>query len=42
MPYLQDAEHVGDQDLAQFFREVLRTYRQLAERGKALLRQRLR
>jgi hypothetical protein len=40
--YLQDAEHAGDQDLAQFFREVQGTYRQLADRGKTLLRQRLR
>jgi hypothetical protein len=41
-PYLQDAEHAGDQDLAQFFRKVQGTYRQLADLGKALLRQRLR
>jgi hypothetical protein len=40
--YLQDAEHAGDQELAQFFREVQGTYRQLADRGKTLLRQRLR
>jgi hypothetical protein len=40
--YLQDVEHAGDQALAQFFREVQGTYRQLADRGKALLRQRLR
>jgi hypothetical protein len=40
--YLQDAEQAGDQDLAQFFREVQGTYRQLADRGKTLLRQRLR
>jgi hypothetical protein len=40
--YLQDAEHAGDQELAQFFREVRGTYRQLADRGKTLLRQRLR
>ncbi len=40
--YLQDAEQAGDQDLAQFFREVQGTYRQLADRSKTLLRQRLR
>jgi hypothetical protein len=40
--YLRDAEHAGDQELAQFFLEVQGTYQQLAERGKALLRQRLR
>lgn len=39
--YLQDAEHAGDQELAQFFREVQGTYRQLADRSKTLLRQRL-
>jgi hypothetical protein len=40
--YLQDAEQAGDQELAQFFREVQGTYRQVGDRGKALLRQRLR
>jgi hypothetical protein len=40
--YLQDAEQAGDQDLAQFFREVQGAYRQLGDRGKTLLRQRLR
>jgi hypothetical protein len=40
--YLQDAEHAGDQDLAQFFREGQGTYRRLADRSKGLLRQRLR
>jgi hypothetical protein len=40
--YLQDAEQAGDQDLVQFFRDVQGTYRQLAARGKTLLRQRLR
>jgi uncharacterized protein (DUF2267 family) len=39
--YLQDAEQAGDQELIQFFREAHGTYRQLAERGKGLLRQRL-
>jgi hypothetical protein len=40
--YLQDSEQAGDQDLVQFFRDVQGTYRQLADRGKTLLRQRLR
>jgi hypothetical protein len=40
--YLQDAEQAGDQELAQFFQEVQGTYRQLGDRSKALLRQRLR
>jgi hypothetical protein len=40
--YVQDAEQAGDQDLVQFFRDVQGTYRQLADRGKTLLRQRLR
>jgi hypothetical protein len=40
--YLQDAEQAGDQELAQFFREVQGTYRQLGEQSKTLLRQRLR
>jgi hypothetical protein len=39
---LQDAEQAGDQELAQFFREVQGTYRQLGDRSKTLLRQRLR
>ena len=39
--YLQDAEQAGDQELAQFFREVQSTYRQLGDRSKTLLRQRL-
>jgi hypothetical protein len=39
--YLRDAEQAGDQDLAQFFREVQGTYRQLGDRSKTLLRQRL-
>jgi hypothetical protein len=39
--YLQDAERAGDQGLIQFFREVQGTYRQLADRSKALLRQRM-
>ena len=32
---LQDAEHAGDQDLAQFFREVQGTYRQLDDPEQA-------
>jgi hypothetical protein len=40
--YLQDAEQAGDQEIVQFFREVQGTYRQLADRSKTLLRQRLR
>jgi hypothetical protein len=40
--YLQDAEQTGDQELVQFFREVQGIDRQLGDRGKALLRQRLR
>ena len=40
--YLQDAEQAGDQELAQFFREVQGTYRQLGEQSQTLLRQRLR
>jgi hypothetical protein len=39
---LQDAEHAGDQELAQVFREVQGTCRQLADRRKTVLRQRLR
>jgi uncharacterized protein (DUF2267 family) len=39
--YVQDAEQAGDQELVQFFRQAHGTYRQLAERGKELLRQRL-
>jgi hypothetical protein len=39
---LQGAEHAGDQELAQVFREVQGTCRQLADRRKTVLRQRLR
>jgi hypothetical protein len=39
--YLHDAERAGDQALVQFFREVQGTYHQLADRSKALLRQRM-
>jgi hypothetical protein len=38
----QDAEQAGDQELTQCFREVQGTYRQLGDRSKTLLRQRLR
>ncbi len=37
--YIRDAE--GDSDLAQYFRDVQQQYRQLAERGKSLLKQKL-
>jgi hypothetical protein len=40
--YLRDAERAVDQELVQFFRGVQGTDRQLADRGKGLLRQRLR
>ncbi len=40
--YLRHAERAGDQELVQFFREVQEAYRLLADRGKGLLRQRLR
>ena len=39
--YINDAEQQGDQDLAQFFRDVRDTHTQLADRGKQLLAQRL-
>lgn len=39
--YVRDAEQDGDQDLTQFFRETQDQYRQLADRGKQLLAQRL-
>jgi hypothetical protein len=39
--YIADAEQAGDQELARFFREVQEEDRQRADRGKALLRQRL-
>ena len=40
--YLRDAEQSGDQELVQFFREVQTQYRQVATRGKQLLKQKLR
>jgi hypothetical protein len=39
--YLRDAEQAGDEDLARFFREVQGAYRQLGDRSKMLLKQRL-
>ena len=39
--YAEDAEDADDQELAGFFREVQNTNRQLAERAKDLLKQRL-
>lgn len=39
--YIADAERGGDDELAAFFRETLESERDLAERGKALLRERL-
>lgn len=41
MQYIQDAEHAGDEELGQFFHEVQECQRHLADRAKALLRQRL-
>jgi len=37
--YIQDAQ--GDQELAQFFQQVVQEHRQLAEKGKQLLARRL-
>lgn len=39
--YIQDAEQAGDQDLAQFFRDVQEEERRRADRAKQLLAQRL-
>jgi rubrerythrin len=39
--YISDAEESGDQDLAQFFREVQQEDRRRAERAKELLGRRL-
>lgn len=41
MQYIQDAAHAGDEELGQFFHEVQECQRHLADRAKALLRQRL-
>jgi hypothetical protein len=39
--YAQDAEREGDSELAEFFRRAQGESRKGAERGKALMRQRL-
>ena len=39
--YVADAQEAGDQELAQFFREVQEEDRRRANRAKALLQQRL-
>jgi len=39
--YIEDAEQQGDQELAQFFRDVRDHHTELADRGKQLLAQRL-
>jgi hypothetical protein len=39
--YIDDAEGEGDQKVAQYFRDVQEQNRQLAQRGKALLLDRL-
>ena len=39
--YIHDAQQAGDQELAQFLREVQAENRRRAERAKELLRQRL-
>ncbi|HEV2146265.1 MAG TPA: hypothetical protein VGR37_02520 [Longimicrobiaceae bacterium] len=39
--YIRDAEEGGDQDLAQFFRDVKRENAQRAERAKQILHRRL-
>ena len=39
--YIYDAQQAGDQELAQFLREVQAEDRRRAERAKELLRQRL-
>jgi hypothetical protein len=39
--YIQDAEQAGDNELAQFFREVQEEEKQRAERAKKLLVQRM-
>jgi hypothetical protein len=40
--YIQDANEAGEAELAQYFREVQTQYRELAQRGKRLLAQRMR
>jgi hypothetical protein len=39
--YLRDAEEAGDQELIDFFQQVLDSYRQLAQGGSRLLAARL-
>lgn len=39
--YIRDAEQAGDQDLAQFFRDVQASDRERAQRAKQLLEGRL-
>lgn len=39
--YIQDAEEAGDQELVQFFRDILEEDRERADRAKLLLRDRL-
>lgn len=39
--YLEDARNEGDQEAVQFFEEAISTQRRIAERGKALLAQRM-
>ena len=39
--YVQDAEHDGDTELADFFRRAQETSRKGAEQGKEMLRSRL-
>lgn len=39
--YMEDAQNEGDNDAAQFFREAQEQNRQLVQKGKDLLKQRL-
>jgi rubrerythrin len=39
--YIADAEEAGDRDLASFFREVQQKNREVADKAKRLLRERL-
>jgi len=39
--YVNDAEQSGDNELADFFREIQQHHQQMAERAKGLLKQRL-
>lgn len=39
--YLRDANQAGDQDLANFFRDAQESNRQIADRAKQLLKQKL-